>query len=78
MFSKCINEIATKLLHPHNINCRILPQLVVHSGTFAVVNCSRYLQPIYICSRMFIAKFQLQTETPVIGPEKFLYEFFFF
>ena len=27
---------------------------------------------------MFIAKFQLQTETPVIGPEKFKYEFFFF
>ena len=46
MFSKCTNEIATKLLHPHNINCSISPQFVVKTTTFAVINCSHYLQPV--------------------------------
>ena len=46
MFSKCINEITTELLHPHNIDCSISLQFVVKTSTFAVINCSHYFQPV--------------------------------
>ena len=45
MYSKYINEIATELLHPDNTDCRSSLQFVVDSSTFAVINCSHYLQP---------------------------------